>query len=853
MDMDMEQQQLDPKLANKTLWLNQEEEEEEEEEVGVDLLARGSSTRHRLPNENEASATATATGAGAEGELEPAPAYGTAPEMEDAPVTADGGGNSVYFDKLQGLWKCRHCNWDHKIGDPCMLNVQGPVGYLHMLMSTKTLNQWCLDTKDTESINETNEMQSEITKIPSMDIDHQTVKISEDEEDFGLSPAPVEHLHEAKGSFKHFEHVTEAEVDVDLIEETEEDLVDLDVKRVLDEQNAYNLVCPKCRSCITKTVILVRKRPKVSKPQKPRRGSKVDPIPDSAGFDGSNDKPETHSDVSPVAAPTGQNDGREQEQEQKQTQTQEAFSCLSCFSLFIPIGNGCFKMLQSFGWGGQTDRPQSVEEIRRGENIQRPPEVRQGEHVGSARGTNPGENTRAPQGIKLSDNTQSPQVVSHHEDAQSPQHIIDNEDAQKPRDINWNEDTQNPQKISPDANMSSPQHIKHNEDAQKAQPISWNEDKQSPQNIGRDENVRSSKDINQNNNKQSPQKITTERTNWIFSIFTSKSKETATQESSPVQVVHAISVQSAAVPAPSLTDKGYIVGAAIKAEEPGISDIPSSTKGSLLDNLKVASTEQPVVGLLQRIVGDKEIKDIETGLLERTHPGTDVAPSSQRTTETEPTGSGPGEVHEWEILKSIVYGGLIESITSLGVVSSAAGAGADTLNILGLGVANLIGGLIILCHNLRDLRNDQRRVGGASDVEEDRYQELLGRRQNFVMHVIVAVLSFLVFGLVPPVVYGFSFRKSDDKDLKLAAVAGASLICIFLLALGKAHVSRPHRTYFRSVFYYIGLGITASGISYVVGQLIKRLLEQLGLFESSSTVSLPFLDTVPMEVGRASY
>ncbi|KAK8489123.1 hypothetical protein V6N13_046807 [Hibiscus sabdariffa] len=205
--MDMEQQLLDPKLANKTLWLNQEEEEEQEE-VGVDLLARGSSTRHHLPNEDD-EASATATAAGAEGELEPAPAYGTAPEMEekeDAPVTADGGGNSVYFDKLQGLWKCRHCNWDHKIGDPCMLNVQGPVGYLHMPMSTKTLNQWCLETKDTESINETNEMQSEITKIPSMDIDHQMVKISEDEKDFGLNPAPVEHLHEAKGSFKHFEH-----------------------------------------------------------------------------------------------------------------------------------------------------------------------------------------------------------------------------------------------------------------------------------------------------------------------------------------------------------------------------------------------------------------------------------------------------------------------------------------------------------------------------------------------------------------------------------------------------------------------------------------------------------------------
>lgn len=35
-----------------------------------------------------------------------------------------------------------------------------------------------------------------------------------------------------------------------------------------------------------------------------------------------------------------------------------------------------------------------------------------------------------------------------------------------------------------------------------------------------------------------------------------------------------------------------------------------------------------------------------------------------------------GEPVGWEIVKSIVYGGLIESITSLGIVSSAASSGA---------------------------------------------------------------------------------------------------------------------------------------------------------------------------------
>lgn len=36
------------------------------------------------------------------------------------------------------------------------------------------------------------------------------------------------------------------------------------------------------------------------------------------------------------------------------------------------------------------------------------------------------------------------------------------------------------------------------------------------------------------------------------------------------------------------------------------------------------------------------------------------------------------EPYQWDILKSIVYGGLIESITSLGLVSAAAGSNAGT-------------------------------------------------------------------------------------------------------------------------------------------------------------------------------
>ncbi|GKV25437.1 hypothetical protein SLEP1_g34876 [Rubroshorea leprosula] len=209
-----------------------------------------------------------------------------------------------------------------------------------------------------------------------------------------------------------------------------------------------------------------------------------------------------------------------------------------------------------------------------------------------------------------------------------------------------------------------------------------------------------------------------------------------------------------------------------------------------------------------------------------------------------------------EILKSIVYGGLIESITSLGVVSSAAGGGASTLNILALGLANLISGLIILIHSLSDLKNDRsgaEGVIGEISTQEDRYQELLGRRENFCLHTTVSILSYLIFGLVPPVVYGFSFRQSNDTDLKLAAVAAASFVCIILLAIGKAYVGKAPRSYFRTVLFYVIAGFSASGVSFLVGELVRKLLEKLGWFESSSDLIMPLLEAKTFEGEWASF
>ncbi|XP_006340060.1 membrane protein of ER body 2-like [Solanum tuberosum] len=184
-----------------------------------------------------------------------------------------------------------------------------------------------------------------------------------------------------------------------------------------------------------------------------------------------------------------------------------------------------------------------------------------------------------------------------------------------------------------------------------------------------------------------------------------------------------------------------------------------------------------------------------------------------------------------EIVKCIVYGGLIEAITSLGVVSSAAASDADTMKIVTIGVANLIGGLFVICQNLVDLKYS---VGGGSNYQVDRYGELLGQRKNFPLHATFAMLSYFVFGLIPPVIYGFTFRKSDDRDYKLIAVAAASLLCVIILAAAKAYTQRANKfsKYFKTILSYVIAAGMVSGVGYAAGHLIKRLMDDMGWFDS---------------------
>ncbi|KAK9291622.1 hypothetical protein L1049_019571 [Liquidambar formosana] len=331
----------------------------------------------------------------------------------------------------------------------------------------------------------------------------------------------------------------------------------------------------------------------------------------------------------------------------------------------------------------------------------------------------------------------------------------------------------------------------------------------------------------------------------------------------PDQNGHALSIQGPSLPVQSFCAGGLVNEVTTQTWEAGEDILVSSTKGSiLLEKVMNNVGEKSDDAVQKNNAGDDVILTVEARAVQAASQmeqsiivsgETGILPLTQ-IIEGEQKGAEARDVQGWDILKSIVYGGLIESITSPGVVSSAAGADAATLNVLALALANVIGGVFIIGHDLKELKNDHSgRASNQSNQQVDRYQELLGWRENFILHATVAVLSFLLFGLVPPVIYAFSFRRSDSREFKLAAVMAASLLCIILLALGKGHIQRPPKSYIKNVLYYVSIGLMAAGVSYIVGSLIKELLEKFGWFESGSDVAMPFPESGPVKPAWASY
>ncbi|KAD0728484.1 hypothetical protein E3N88_43794 [Mikania micrantha] len=683
----------------------------------------------------------------------------------------------VYYDTDKGLWKCQICSWDNQ-GRTCLPHHnQHPKWHSHMLANVKTVYETRVIEKsnlvENIDITDTNEangngMHSVISELNGEHQKHEMLF-----EGDKSATAYLDNKLEISG--------------IEVIKDGDDVITEYDVETVLKNQDTHDLFCPNCNSCITKRVILRKRKRRVHVPGEDSKRSKPQALVSSelnVVLDDNQALNGVDSRLDDLQPPTSN-----EYDYQRET---DVFRCLSCFSIFMPTGDG-FRLFRMFG-------NKSNEENIENSHTEAPEKKRwffnflrseKAEHnatnlnVSSIMNSSMQESnshtsngtidleknqlqsdkvTRESNGTMATDSTlaapQEQLLSSYHIEKESNRNEYPGMFVVKPPLNNNLEFTEG--SISP---------LQH--DGLKLLV---------PPNVG-------------------SLIIDNSQMNQELDITVQTISQNILQNNVEIHLEEPMKVNKNV-----LTEKQINILANVKNIE--------SINGK--DAIITIESKQLDATILQRA----------TGAL-----GAMGTPALQQAVEqggvTVPTGG-----RSLDIIKSIVYGGLIELIASLSVVSSAAGGDAATLNVLALGLANVFGGLFVISHDLWDLKNERTRK------TEDRYQQLLGQRSNFPLHMAVSLLSYLIFGFLPPIVYGFSFHESNDKDLKLLMVAAASIVCIMILAAGKAYVQSPRKSYFKTIGYHVVLGFMASGVSYAFGGLIIKLLEKMDVFDDGSAENL---------------
>ncbi|KAL2550892.1 membrane protein of ER body-like protein [Forsythia ovata] len=714
------------------------------------------------------------------------------------------------------------------------------------------------------------------------------------------------------------------------------EVTELDVERVLQKQTSHDLYCPNCNSCITRRVILRKRKRNIQVSDEEVKRNKLEREANSEVVSGI--VQETQDQVHPtdgigvdgIPTPNADDNGRDREREP------EIFRCLSCFSFFIPTRNGS-KLFRIFGEKSVKENVQDVQvpSVKKNwfasifESKRQETSVEQGSRLGQEVG-------KVDVGLVSSSNLgdQTGQSSSAQK-ASTPAPVSE----ERVVTIETNKSVEGNAKIvsSPrqgpllnstgvigaGENYATPQKkvstVEHLEVYTSDQLNESKLTKEVRANCERDLSVTKTPNGREATNGDSVENGTLFSPKGGLKLLISSTEESVTLEKTengqmPNSITEKGSADEDSVLKESDADSkvnvpvdiphkleqhvgaSFLTGSVVETKTTNFTsenggDCPTEVSQHTITETKLEfhMGESHKVNSIS-LVNDAPViqgrpiniaKDFKRAGAEKDAglhtvltidaPPIEAAASQStqdiiRTAETESAPHSGTQIcvvdretetrkaYEIEVIKSIVYGGLAESITSLSVVSSAAGGDTATLNVIALGLANLIGGLFIIIHNLWELKSNRvEQVSNQITEHGDRYRELLGRRESFVLHATVALLSYFIFGLVPPVTYGFSFLKSDDKEFKLLAVAVASLICIVMLAIGKAHCQRPQKLYLKTVATFIIMGFMVSGVSYAAGVIIKRLLEKLGLFQSSSVANLLLPETTPTHSAWASY
>ncbi|KAK1295771.1 hypothetical protein QJS10_CPB15g00806 [Acorus calamus] len=762
-------------------WAEEEvQEEEEEEEVGLKERPR----RGKVGTERENEGVETGHGGG----------------------QGQGGERSVYFDPNQGLWKCRYCIWTYQMTYPGNEPNQMHEDCSHEVTNVKTSSQQesnCISNfKDDTPINEIGRMKlgtiDEIvveTKLlngkaplPLKVVDNKSI-LTENHPN-GSHITDVVHTTSdlfprktTENGTANLDHESKGHAQVSLIDENQRKEVEFDVERVLEEQETHDLYCPNCNSCITKRVILRKRKRTVREVRHEIKREKVQSVP-------------TDLDASIVAAEIT-DIGRDSEP--------EVFRCLSCFSFFIPTDCG-FRLFQLFG-KKETESSQDLQQVHmknanwvssifesfkgKRKSYERVPGVPLPEESNVIEGESNLNHGRRISTISKSDvgllqtihteTLETVKVLSRENAGNDKSQYVGKGKVEALHPSPFLEKTSSDQKgqNKPLSRPREPEEFQikiekyaedferiHIKDEKRVQIPSKSEAlplQETPMGMGLKDLVQDSSMSNDTtllvernavNSKPSLQKsIPDDEKSFVSSIAGQFPGDVRINTGKYIddmrQKVDCISSESGAF---TVQETHIDIIQQIDTEPKVIISGVDSIQ-PLIDMVKPMNLSEGVEEFSQ----NDEVVPLLASPRASPRAETEVAIVDNRLLDN-------ARIREWDVLKSIVYGGLIESITSIGVVSSAAGGDASTLSIVALGLANLIGGLFIIAHDLKELKNDQHGVINPEDERSGRYWVKLGQRRHFHLHMIVAITSYILFGLLPPIIYGSHLGRATTRN-----------------------------------------------------------------------------------------
>ncbi|MFZ1324093.1 MAG: VIT1/CCC1 transporter family protein [Candidatus Saccharimonadales bacterium] len=169
-------------------------------------------------------------------------------------------------------------------------------------------------------------------------------------------------------------------------------------------------------------------------------------------------------------------------------------------------------------------------------------------------------------------------------------------------------------------------------------------------------------------------------------------------------------------------------------------------------------------------------------------------------------------------LREFVYGGMDGAVTTFAVVTGAAGANLSVRVILILGFANVLadGFSMAVGSYLSEKSEQDLSVHKGNSTKED--------HESPIRASVATFLSFILVGFIPLSVYtlDFIFKLGLSTNDALVYSVILTLVAFGLIGLLRARITKIPKS--KAVMESLGLGLAAAVISFVVGNLLERVI-----------------------------